>query len=73
MSADFVRHSLFHPFQTTKKTGLGIGMFQCKAIMDAHGGKITVASEPGKGTTFEVFLPTGGPSSLSDVATRVSS
>jgi putative PEP-CTERM system histidine kinase len=61
MSADFVRHSLFHPFQTTKKTGLGIGMFQCKAIMDAHGGKITVASEPGKGTTFEVFLPTGGP------------
>lgn len=57
MSADFVNRSLFRPFQTTKKHGLGIGMFQCKAIIEAHGGNITVASEPGKGTTFKIFLP----------------
>ena len=48
---------MFRPFQTTKKSGLGIGMFQSKMIVEAHRGRITVASEPGKGTTFQVFLP----------------
>jgi putative PEP-CTERM system histidine kinase len=57
MSAEFLARSLFRPFQTTKKTGLGIGMFQCKAIIEAHGGKITVASEASQGTVFQVFLP----------------
>jgi signal transduction histidine kinase len=57
MSAEFVNRSLFRPFQTTKKTGLGIGMFQSRMIVEAHGGKITVASSPGSGTTFQVFLP----------------
>lgn len=56
MSADFMAHSLFRPFQTTKKNGLGIGMFQSKMIVEAHGGKITVESAPGKGTTFRMFL-----------------
>jgi signal transduction histidine kinase len=37
---------------------LGIGMFQSKMIVEAHGGRITVASEPGKGTSFQVFLRT---------------
>ena len=36
MSPDFVRNSLFRPFQTTKKKGLGIGMFQSKMIVEAH-------------------------------------
>jgi putative PEP-CTERM system histidine kinase len=58
MSADFIAHSLFRPFHTTKKNGLGIGMFQSKTIVEAHGGKISVASEAGKGTTFRVFLRT---------------
>jgi signal transduction histidine kinase len=57
MSPEFISRSLFRPFQTTKKNGLGIGMFQSKTIVEAHGGRITVTSEPGKGTTFEVFLP----------------
>jgi len=57
ISPEFIRRSLFRPFQTTKKSGLGIGMFQSKMIVEAHGGRITVASEPGKGTTFQVFLP----------------
>lgn len=60
MSADFLQRSLFRPFQTTKKSGLGIGMFQSKMIVEAHGGRIAVASEPGKGTTFQVFLPMRG-------------
>lgn len=57
MSPDFMRNSLFRPFQTSKAGGLGIGMFQSRMIVEAHGGKITVASEPGRGTTFQVFLP----------------
>ncbi len=57
MSQEFIQRSLFRPFQTTKKTGLGIGMFQSKMIVEAHGGRILVASVPGEGTTFEVHLP----------------
>jgi putative PEP-CTERM system histidine kinase len=57
MSPEFLSRSLFRPFQTTKKTGLGIGMFQSKMIVEAHKGKIEVESETGKGTTFRVFLP----------------
>jgi signal transduction histidine kinase len=57
MSAEFLNHALFRPFQTTKANGLGIGMFQSKMIVEAHGGKIEVESEPCSGTTFKVFLP----------------
>jgi putative PEP-CTERM system histidine kinase len=57
MSPEFMRNSLFRPFQTSKAGGLGIGMFQSRMIVEAHGGKIAVASEPGRGTTFQVFLP----------------
>ncbi len=57
MSPDFVGRSLFRPFKTTKKNGLGIGMFQSKMIVEAHKGRIEVESEPGKGATFRVLLP----------------
>lgn len=57
MSDDFIRRALFKPFQTTKKNGLGIGMFQSKMIVEAHGGRMVVTSEVGKGTTFQVLLP----------------
>lgn len=57
MSPEFIRQSLFRPFQTTKKTGLGIGMFHCKLIVEAHRGQIEVESEQGKGTRFRVLLP----------------
>ena len=57
MSETFLRESLFRPFCTTKKKGLGIGMFQSKMIVEAHGGRIQVTSDLGKGTTFTVLLP----------------
>jgi putative PEP-CTERM system histidine kinase len=57
MTETFLRESLFRPFQSTKKKGLGIGLFQCRAIVQAHGGGMQVESEAGKGTTFLVSLP----------------
>jgi putative PEP-CTERM system histidine kinase len=57
MTPEFVRTALFRPFQTTKKKGLGIGMFQSKMIVEAHHGRILVKSEPAVGTTFRIMLP----------------
>jgi putative PEP-CTERM system histidine kinase len=57
MSKEFMEKSLFRPFQTTKKQGMGIGLYHCKTIIEAHGGKIEVDSEEEKGTTFKVLLP----------------
>jgi signal transduction histidine kinase len=57
ISEDFLRNSLFLPFRSTKKNGLGIGMFQSRMIVEAHGGRILVESAQGQGTTFRVSLP----------------
>ena len=57
MSPVFLKESLFRPFQSTKKKGIGIGLFQARAIVQAHGGGMQVESEVGKGTTFLVSLP----------------
>jgi len=59
MSREFIEKSLFLPFQTTKKQGMGIGLYHCKTIVEAHGGRVEVKSEEGKGTTFHVLLPVG--------------
>jgi hypothetical protein len=57
MSREFMENSLFRPFKSTKKKGLGIGLYQCKIIVEAHNGKIEVESEPGRGSTFSIHLP----------------
>jgi putative PEP-CTERM system histidine kinase len=57
MSAAFLQDSLFRPFQSTKKKGLGIGMFQSRMIVEAHGGSIRAESATGQGSTFWVSLP----------------
>jgi signal transduction histidine kinase len=53
--------TIFNPFFTTKKEGVGLGLAIVSKIVDEHGGKIAVESEPGKGTTFRVFLPMSRP------------
>ena len=42
---------------TENITGTGLGLSLAKAVIDQHGGKITVESETGQGTTFQVWLP----------------
>lgn len=49
--------NMFDPFFTTKEDGTGLGMFISKKIIDNHGGRLKVQSEPLKGTTVTVLLP----------------
>jgi hypothetical protein len=48
---------LFLPFKSTKERGLGIGLYQCKDLVEGAGGRITVTSEPGAGTIVCVEIP----------------
>jgi signal transduction histidine kinase len=51
------RARLFEPFFTTKRRGTGLGLAIVKKIVEQHGGRITVESAPGAGTSFHVELP----------------
>ena len=51
--------TLFQPFRTTKEGGLGIGLFQCKRILEAHRGTIHIESEVGQGTSVRIELRIG--------------
>lgn len=59
MSEEFIRTRLFKAFETTKKKGFGIGLYQCKHVVEAHGGRIEVTSLEGEGTEFTVWLAGG--------------
>ncbi len=49
--------NIFRPFYTTKGHGTGLGLSLARRIVEDHGGRITVQSEVGRGSTFEVQLP----------------
>lgn len=49
--------SIYEPFLTTKSAGSGLGLLIVRRIVKEHGGSITLASQPGQGTTITVFFP----------------
>lgn len=52
-----LKEKLFHPFQTTKSTGLGLGLPICRSIIEAHGGEIDAAPRSEGGMDFYFHLP----------------
>ncbi len=48
---------IFNPFFTSKTTGAGMGLCKVYLLIEEHGGIVNVASNPGKGTTFQIVLP----------------
>ena len=49
--------TLFQPFKTTKKDGFGIGLYQCKTIVEQSKGSIRIESQQGQGTQVHILLP----------------
>ena len=62
------RSQVFDAFFSTKQGGSGLGLPTAQKIIEAHGGQITLQSEPGRGTQFTVKLPT--PARLSGESKR---
>jgi putative PEP-CTERM system histidine kinase len=58
MTMEFMRERLFRPFDSTKGSqSMGIGAYQAREYIRSLGGQVTVTSEPGHGTTFNLTLP----------------
>jgi putative PEP-CTERM system histidine kinase len=70
MDSDFLRNGLFQPFVSTKPAGFGIGSFEARSLIKAMGGRVTVDSHPGRGTTFTILLPAAEPARERAQSTR---
>jgi len=66
MSEEFQRTKLFHAFATTKQKGVGLGLYTCREMVKAHGGRIEVESKRDAGTCFRVVLPSSHTTAKAD-------
>ncbi len=57
MTEEFVRERLFKPFQTTKRSGTGLGLWQVKSVADQLGIGIEVVNRPAQGVKFTIRIP----------------
>ena len=57
MSAEFIRDHLFRPFESTKRNGMGIGIYESREYVRELGGQLDVTSAERKGTCFRISLP----------------
>ena len=64
--------NLFQPFKSSKKNGLGVGLFQCKRIVEDHQGTIHIESQEGRGTTVIITFPVKNADNSRDVVSGVS-
>jgi len=66
MSEEFQRTKLFHAFATTKQKGVGLGLYTCREMVKAQGGRIEVESKRDAGTCFRVVLPSSHTTAKAD-------
>jgi putative PEP-CTERM system histidine kinase len=70
MTPEFVRGRLFRPFQTTKASGMGVGVYESSQYVTELGGRILVESTPESGTRVCVVLPTANQASAARLGPR---
>lgn len=68
--APAIAAKLFHPFQTTRSSGLGLGLAICRTLVEAHHGRIEAHAKPEGGTTFSFWLPAAKKTDANDERDR---
>lgn len=71
MTPEFLRERLRHPFRSSRPSGFGLGLYECRELALEVGGDLAIDSEPGRGTVARLRLPLAGawpaaPSEASD-------
>ncbi len=66
-----IKSNLFKAFFTTKKEGTGLGLLSCRRILDNHMSYLRVDSEPGRGSTFSLYLPMRQPAGTTDATAEM--